>query len=145
MGAAAGERAMFEGVRTSWRRLRAAPAGERFIRQYRAHQAGHRRAWTRPLTLGFGALVVAVGLVALPAPGPGTLVVALGAALLARESETVARLLDRIELWATPRARRIRAAWRGLPGFGKGAIIAGVAAVAVLAVVGVYFFWILRG
>lgn len=90
---------MIEQLRKSWRRLRRAPPGERFRRYHEYRQQHRRHAWLRPLWLTLGTLVVVVGIILLPAPGPGTLVVAAGAALIAGESTTVARLLDRGECW----------------------------------------------
>lgn len=51
-----------------------------------------------------------VGVSALPLPGPGLLIIALGALLIAEQSRAVARALDRLELWlrrrlASPRSR----------------------------------------
>nr|WP_241696186.1 PGPGW domain-containing protein [Solimonas terrae] len=52
----------------------------------------------RPLRLAAGVAVLAAGLILVPAPGPGLLVVAVGAALLAGESASVATWLDHGEL-----------------------------------------------
>lgn len=104
---------MLEKARRSWRELKASPPGRRFQerheRRRRRHEGGARKA----VTLGAGVVLVLVGLVLLPAPGPGMVVVALGGALLARESARVARLLDRTEVlgrrilgWARRRWQR---------------------------------------
>jgi uncharacterized protein (TIGR02611 family) len=50
----------------------------------------------RKATVGTaGALTVATGIVLLPLPGPGTLVIVGGLALLSREFPAAARLLER--------------------------------------------------
>lgn len=95
---------MFDGLKRSWRLLRAGRPGHRFQSQYDAQQKSRRPAWHRPVWLAAGTVIMAVGVVALPAPGPGVLVLGLGAALIARESSIAARTLDWIEL-------RLRAAW----------------------------------
>jgi hypothetical protein len=66
-----------------------------------------------------GLVIVAVGVIALPAPGPGMLIIALGGVLLARESRAVARALD----WLEVRIRRVGAlavaVWRRSSPVGK--------------------------
>lgn len=94
-------------------------AGRRFQQRYarrRAVPCGALRKW---LIMVAGAVVILVGIVLLPLPGPGMLVVVFGAALMAGHSLAIARLLDRAELnlrrWLSPleaRLRTRRAAWR---------------------------------
>jgi len=88
-----------------WNRLKQAEPGKRFQRHHEAHQQSLRSKWSRWLSVAAGLLIVAVGLVALPAPGPGFLVIALGGALLAQESRRVAEWLDWLEL-------RLRRIWK---------------------------------
>ena len=82
----------------SWRDLRAAPAGERFQRRYAVNRLKGRRGWIRAASILAGARLIAVGLFMLLAPGPGILVLILGAALVAGESQPMARFLDRAEV-----------------------------------------------
>ncbi len=70
-------------------------------------------------------MIILAGIVALPAPGPGFLVIAVGVALLSRESAIVARLAD----WTELRARR-GARWAGR--FWRRASLPARAAIAVL-------------
>ncbi len=76
-----------------------------------------------PLFIILGIAIVAAGLVALPAPGPGTVVLAIGAGLLARESKLIARGMD----WLEVRLRRLfqwsKRRWHDTPLWGKGAIV----------------------
>lgn len=90
---------MIEHIRESWRRLKRAPPGERFSRYHEHRQQQRLQVWLRPLWLVVGTLVIVVGIILLPAPGPGMLIIAAGAALIAGESATFARLLDRGERW----------------------------------------------
>lgn len=62
----------------------------------------------RALRLMLGVLLCLVGLVFVPLPGPGFLVVAAGAATLAGESRRLAQRLDRAELWLRARLPRRR-------------------------------------
>ncbi|HWI35270.1 MAG TPA: PGPGW domain-containing protein [Burkholderiales bacterium] len=57
-----------------------------------------------------GALIALAGIVLLPLPGPGMLVIALGALLVAEESLSVAKALDALERRARPFIER----WRPL-------------------------------
>ena len=95
---------MFDKLRRYWRQLKAGRPGKRFQVQYEAQQKSRRPAWARPVWIAGGTVLIAVGVVALPAPGPGILVIAFGAALIARESRIAARVLDWIEL-------RLREVW----------------------------------
>lgn len=95
---------MFDMLKRSWRQLRSGRPGQRFQSHYEANQRSRRPAWVRPVWIAAGTAVMAFGVVALPAPGPGILVLALGAAMIARESRIAARILDWIEL-------RLHGAW----------------------------------
>lgn len=111
---------MFDGIKQTWRDLRQGAPGGRF-RSYHRRQAGGSK-WRRILRLAGGIVVVAVGIVALPAPGPGILIVVVGAGLMARESAGVAGALD----WAEVRLWRLIAwggsAWSNAPVAAKVAI-----------------------
>ena len=89
---------MPESIRARMRRFLAAPRGTRF-RAY--HERLRRRAsvWRSVLFAGLGLIVLAIGLALLVLPGPGLLVAAIGAMLIAGESRTAARILDRLDLW----------------------------------------------
>lgn len=95
---------MFDKIKRAWRKLKSGRPGHRFQDQYQAQQKSRRPAWSRPVWIAAGTVVMAGGVVALPAPGPGILVLALGAAMIARESRIAAKTLDWIEL-------RLREAW----------------------------------
>jgi hypothetical protein len=83
------------------------PSGQRF----RAH---YERMRSRPgivrtvLAIGGGLILVALGIVMLVTPGPGLLVAAIGAALIAGESLYCAKILDRVDVAATRLWARIR-------------------------------------
>ncbi|HEY9547283.1 MAG TPA: PGPGW domain-containing protein [Solimonas sp.] len=97
---------MITQIRASWNRLKRAPPGERFSRYHEHRQQQRRHAWLRPLWLIVGTLVIIIGVILMPAPGPGMLIVVAGAAIVAGESATVARLLDRGECWIRHRLKR---------------------------------------
>jgi len=83
------------------------PHGQRFRAHYDRLQQQPHLVRTL-LTIGLGLLLLALGLVMLVLPGPGLLVGFAGAALIAGESRSAARLLDRIDLFLS----RVWARWR---------------------------------
>lgn len=91
------------GLKEDWHTFKSAKPGTRFTRQFESSQRERGSKWTRLAIIALGIGVVVVGLVALPAPGPGILIVAAGAALLARESRWIAEKLDVVEV----KARRL--------------------------------------
>ena len=80
-----------------WERLRYARPGERFQELYQQRQRIRRTFWPRLFFVALGGLLIATGIVLMFVPGPGLLVAALGAALIAQESLVAARLLDGAE------------------------------------------------
>jgi len=101
---------MFSSLRKSWAALRRSRPGHRFQASYeRGHKSANRQpAWRRAgLRLAGFALVVGGG-VLLIIPGPGLPLVVAGAALLARDSRSVARALDWIELKVRALLRPLR-------------------------------------
>jgi len=101
---------MFDWLRAHFRAFLASRSGTRFRRQHRRRQARPHPVRTVLAVIG-GVLVFLVGIVMLVTPGPGLLVMAIGAALVAGESLLVARTLDRLDFhasahWARWRARR---------------------------------------
>ena len=105
---------MIDGLKTRWRELRHGEPGRRFRARYERRHARARHAGGRKWALIVAGVVIALaGIVLLPLPGPGMLVIALGALLVAEESLTVAKMLDALEL----RGRAFIARWR--PALGR--------------------------
>lgn len=129
---------MLERIKESWKRLRDAEPGHRFQEQYEANQEERkRRPWIRPVMIVLGVVVTAGGIVALPAPGPGMLVVALGIGMLARESSVLARWLDRFEVCARRMLRAAKRAWQRAPAAARvAAVVAGLVIVAAAGLAG---------
>lgn len=93
-------------LREQWRDLRKAPAGQRFRRRYERRAAERHTPIARISWSALAVLLILAGIIALPLPGPGVVVIAAGLALLAQESLTVAKLCDRAELAIRKRIRR---------------------------------------
>jgi len=97
---------MIEKLRRDWRTLWKSRPGRRFQAYYESRHAAASNRLGRVLNLALGLLLSATGLFFLPAPGPGMLILLLGAGMIARESLFMARLLDGAEV----RGRRLLAA-----------------------------------
>jgi hypothetical protein len=101
-----------EKLKSDYRRFVGARAGERFCVHYRHTQAGKTTvASIARVTVGI--LLVAGGVVLWVLPGPGWLLILFALAIFAGESKGLARGLDRFELAARGRVRRLRTWWRG--------------------------------
>jgi putative transmembrane protein PGPGW len=89
--------AFVQSLKSSWNDLASSPPGKRFQNRYeKKQQDGQSRG--RVVKLVAAGLLLAIGIVLLVVPGPGSLVIVLGAALLAEESKRVARGLDEMEV-----------------------------------------------
>jgi len=64
-------------------------------------------------------MVVGGGLVAVPGPGPGWLIILLGLVMIAGESLSFARFADRAEIKLRRLARRVAAVWAASPASAK--------------------------
>jgi uncharacterized protein (TIGR02611 family) len=99
-------------LKAAWKKFKNRRPGFRFHGMYREHQKSAKAPWVRAAYLIGGIVVVIVGIIALPAPGPGMLIVALGAGLIARESERLANALDRFEVFLRRKWRELRPSQR---------------------------------
>ena len=81
--------------------------GRRFQERYRRMHADKTSLWKSCAFVCAGVLLSLIGVFFLAVPGPGIPILALGLALIAQESATLARWLDRAEL-------RIRRWWKKL-------------------------------
>lgn len=90
---------MIERIKQGWRDLRHGEPGRRFRARYeRRRQQGRSsivRKWT---VIALGVLITLAGIVFLPLPGPGMLIIAFGLLLMAEESRGIANALDALEL-----------------------------------------------
>ena len=94
---------MFESLKKNWHSLKRGRAGSRFQEQYDNERKEQKSGVSRVLRIAGGIILILVGLFFLPAPGPGSIILALGAVLIAREFRLAALVLDQVEL----RARRL--------------------------------------
>ncbi len=135
---------MRQGEREAIGVLKDAKPGERFRAYYRASHAEGTSRTRNALLTGLGVVVLVVGLVALPAPGPGFLIIAVGGGLIARQSEGVATLLDRGEVGLRAFLAHGRRAWEAASWLERGLFVLVITAAALVA--GYWtLFWMLRG
>jgi uncharacterized protein (TIGR02611 family) len=121
---------MIDQLKRQWHELKDGEPGTRFQDQYRRRQAAARSPARRGAVVGGGLVVLAAGVFFLPAPGPGFLVIALGAAMVAQESLVAARASD----WTEVRLRALvswaRRVWREGSAVTRGLIVLGALALA---------------
>ncbi len=97
---------MLEKLKQTWRDFEEGPPGERFQQRFKRRQQSGRDALSNSLFITAGILIMVAGIFFLPAPGPGALILLIGAGLIAQEFLLAARALD----WAELRVRKL-AAW----------------------------------
>jgi hypothetical protein len=100
--------------KTIWRHFREDRPGERFenLHRWRRKERRGLRAGEKWVIIAAGVGLTLVGLVLVPAPGPGWLVVSLGLGLLGSEILSIARFLDASELKLREWASAARKAWK---------------------------------
>jgi hypothetical protein len=107
---------MFRRIRRSWQRFKNDRPGERFQEQFRRRRFS-RSTLQKALFIGGGALLMGAGFFFLFVPGPGLLVMLIGAILIAQQSLLAARALDWLEVRLRALlARGLRLWKRDLPG-----------------------------
>lgn len=120
---------MSHGLAQEWRSFRHDAPGSRFANHYeRMRKEGSKAGAVA--RLGLGALLIAAGIVMLFTPGPGLLVAVFGLGLIAGQSKTTAKALDRGEPAARRGWKRVKAWWKARTMLAKAAMIA-VAALAI--------------
>ena len=119
-------------IRQHSREFEISRPGRRFIERYERRQRSGRNT-RKVLKIAIGCLLLLLGILLLGMPGPGLLVLLLGAGLVAEQSYVAARALDKAEV----RTRRLGASalrlWRRRPLLAKIVLLAaGTAAVVML-------------
>ena len=89
---------MLKYTRQSWRRFKAGLPGRRFQQQFRQRRRFRSGVARKALFLASGILLAAAGVFLLFVPGPGIIILLIGAVLIAQQSSLAARAFDRIEI-----------------------------------------------
>jgi len=105
-------------LRKMWKELVASQPGHRFQDRYRSRSRTGSKG-VRVLKLAGGLVLIVAGIVLLFVPGPGSVLLVVGAALLGQESLVVARMLDRSEVRATAIVSAALRKWRSLSAITK--------------------------
>ena len=93
-----GASAVLEPLRRHWHQFKRSRPGRRFQDSYDRKRDSRGGALWRCGVVVLGALLCLVGLFFMAVPGPGIPILALGAVLIAQQSQVTARLLDRAEV-----------------------------------------------
>ena len=133
-------RSMIERAKENWRCFKRSKPGHRFQdHHHRCQRAYRSRAPFRGLfAIAWGLLVVVGGVIAVPAPGPGWLIILLGLGVIAGESLLFARWIDRVEVGLRRLARLVVGVWTSSPTLGRVVIVLTVLASATAAGYGMY-------
>lgn len=94
---------MFTRLKKYWASLKDGQPGSRFQEQYEKQQRKRKRPIGRALRIAAGVALMPIGLFFLAVPGPGLLIIGLGAAIIAREFHVAAIFLD----WLDLRGRKV--------------------------------------
>jgi uncharacterized membrane protein YbaN (DUF454 family) len=110
-------------VKEEWRHFRSDEPGERFRRHRERMQLKSRTHGI--VALALGVLLIAVGVVLLFLPGPGTPLIVFGTGLFASHSLRLSNALDRAEPKVRARSHRAIGWWRARSRAERGLLIAG--------------------
>lgn len=100
-------------LKKQWEQFIHAEPGRRFQERYQRMRREKGSAWKRCGFFCVGVLLTLAGIFFLAFPGPGIPILAVGLALIAQESASLARALDRTELKLRDWWARLRASYKG--------------------------------
>ncbi len=93
------------------------------------------------LFIGGGLIVIVAGIIALPLPGPGTLIIIIGLGLLAQESLRLSRFLDWLEVELRAVLNQSKNWWERSSIVKKAAAV--IITLFILIIIGAACFWII--
>ena len=99
-------------LKHEWQMFVKSPPGRRFIDRYHRRRRHHPTSVGRALSIFLGVVFLIAGIVMLFVPGPGVVALVIGLALLAEQSQLIARFLDWLELKIRPAAHWLKSVWR---------------------------------
>jgi uncharacterized protein (TIGR02611 family) len=129
-------------LRENGRRLKAGRAGTRFLDcfHYKQELRDKHGPIYRRIDIALGLTIAVIGLIMVPAPGPGWIIVFIGMALLAGESEKVAKLMDRGEQFLRRMRAKSKRFWRRASLAMKSSITIAAGALVSVIAYGLYIF-----
>jgi hypothetical protein len=120
---------VIDALKKHWRDLASGRPGHRFQDHYRRAHKG-ALGFRRVCKMAAAIVLTIAGLVLLFIPGPGSVLIVIGAALLAQESEVIARLCDASEVRGRKLISAAVKAWRGSSMVGRSSLVVAVVALA---------------
>jgi len=123
-------------VKQEWKLFKDDRPGERFCNHRRRMQ--HKPRGHSLIALALGILLVAGGVVLLFMPGPGSVLIVFGMALIASHSKKLSALMDRTEPRLRHLAHRTVRWWKALP---RGVKLLFIVAAASLVAAALLFMW----
>ncbi len=120
---------MIQSLKKQWHLFLRSPPGQRFqdVHKRRKAKQGASSTGRKHGIIIVGIVISMLGVVALPLPGPGTIVLAGGLMILAAESMIIARVLDRADKVRAGLMSKMRRACKKM-GTAKCALLAACAA-----------------
>jgi uncharacterized protein (TIGR02611 family) len=103
---------MLDKFKEQWRSFSEDEPGHRFQDHYHERKKTRRNPLRRIWLMGLGLLIMIGGVVLLFIPGPGILIIFIGAGMMAEESLFMARLLDGVEVRLRRLYEKTRAFWQ---------------------------------
>lgn len=134
---------MFEKARKNWEEFKNSEPGHRFRERYERRQK-ESKGWLDPgkiINIVVGLVIVALGLILIPVPGPGSLVTLLGLGLIGCEFAPMARFLDWLEVRVRAVHEFVMNLWKTAPLPLKVVYSLGIAAMTCIVGYGVYQFF----
>ncbi len=131
---------MIERTKQNWQDFKASDPGRRFQDRYTRRQQAEHGHWDKGTVINIvlGIAIALVGLLLIPAPGPGFIVAFLGLGLLGSEFAPIARALD----WAEVKVRAVtdwaKGVWERAPLIVKALLVLVAAACAAALAYGAY-------
>lgn len=125
-------------VKREWKLFKDDHPGERF-RNHRERMQ-HKPRGHSIIMLVVGLVLVAIGVVLLFIPGPGSLFIVFGLALFASHSRRLSDLMDRGEPALRRFGHRVTNRWKGMPGRAKLGVIMSLALLGVAMCLGMWKF-----
>lgn len=135
-------RIMIQRAKENWLRFKESKPGRRFQDHHYRHQnqGGRGRSiFYVILNVVGGVMVVGGGLIAVPGPGPGWLIILLGLVMIAGESLSFARFADWAEIKLRRLARRVAGVWAASPASAKVLSILALTFCATASGYGIYY------
>jgi hypothetical protein len=134
---------MFQSLKKQWQSFLRSEPGRRFqdVHERRKAHRGGKKSGRMNLAFVIGIVLSVAGLALMLLPGPGTIVLAAGLILLAKESLTIARILDFTDKKRDEWTRRFQRAWRKWGTATRVALVASAGMLLVAAGAGVLWFF----